>query len=138
MPAAPDARFEGRDCTLSIRRPAGAVVVVTLSGSDVGEFRDAPFRELEKDLAAHARVELFIDARRGKGASIHVSGEWAAWLGRHKARFRRVHMLTGSRFIQLSAEFVRRFADLGELMLLYTDPPAFEGALADAVLAEKG
>ena len=43
------------------------------------------------------------------------------WANRHKARFRRVSMLTGSRFVQLTAEFVRRFADLGERMNVYTE-----------------
>jgi hypothetical protein len=42
-------------------------------------------------------------------------------------------MLTGSPFIQLTAGFVRRFADLGEVMRIYTDPAAFEGALASSV-----
>jgi hypothetical protein len=32
----------------------------------------------------------------------------------------------------LTADFVRRFADLGEVMRIYTDPAAFDGALADA------
>lgn len=127
-------RFEGRDCVVSIRRPAARIVVVTLSGHDIGEFGDAPFRELAKDLAEPGAIELFIDARRGKAASIDVSGQWAAWLRTHKARFARVSMLTGSRFIQLSADIVRRFAELGEAMRLYSDPAAFEGALADSVL----
>jgi hypothetical protein len=42
-------------------------------------------------------------------------------------------MLTGSRFVQLSAELVRRFAELGDLMRLYTDPAAFDEALGGAV-----
>ena len=42
-------------------------------------------------------------------------------------------MLTGSRFIRLTADFVRRFADLGELMRIYTDPAVFDGALSNAV-----
>jgi hypothetical protein len=35
-------------------------------------------------------------------------------------------MLTGSRFVQLTADFVRRFADLGDAMLIYTDSKPFE------------
>jgi hypothetical protein len=71
-------------------------------------------------------------ARHGKGASVDVSGEWAIWLRANKSRFVHVSMLTGSRFIQLSADLVRRFAELGEIMRIYTDPAAFEAALASA------
>jgi hypothetical protein len=125
--------LEGIHCTISIHRAAPGVVLVTFTGQDTGELGDAPFRELGRDLAGPARIELFIDARNGRTASISVSGEWALWLSKNRARFRHVSMLTGSRFIQMSAEFVRRFADLGELMRIYTDPAAFEGALGNSV-----
>jgi len=42
-------------------------------------------------------------------------------------------MLTGSRFIRLTADFVRRFAELGDAMRIYTDPAAFDGALSNAI-----
>lgn len=49
------------------------------------------------------------------------------------SRFRHISMLTGSRFIKLTADFVRRFAELGDLMRIYTDPSAFDGALSNAI-----
>ena len=49
--------------TLSIHRPAPAVALVVLSGSDIGEFGDLAMRELKKDLAPFKTIELFIDAR---------------------------------------------------------------------------
>jgi hypothetical protein len=56
------------------------------------------------------------DARHARGPSMDVSGDWAVWLGRHRDELRHVSMLTGSRFVQLTADFVRRFAELGEIM----------------------
>jgi hypothetical protein len=128
----PEVRYEGAHCTLTIRRPAARVLVVSLSGQDVGEFRDVPHRELEKDLG-NGLVELYIDAREGLGATVDVSSVWALWLQAKKAHFAHVSMLTGSRFIQMSAEFVKRFAGMGEVMRLYTDPAAFDAALAASV-----
>jgi hypothetical protein len=32
--------------------------------------------------------------------------------------------------VQVTAKFVQRFADLGEVMRIYTDPRAFDAALA--------
>jgi hypothetical protein len=125
----PTVTYEGVDCTIAIRRPAERVTVLVITGKDRGEHGDAPMRALTEDLE-RGQLELFIDARGTQGANLDVSGQWARWLGANKARFRRVSMLTGSRFVQLTAEFVRRFADLGELMNVYTDPTAFETALS--------
>lgn len=131
--ALPAVRYDGVHCRLAIERPAAGIVIVRLAGWDAGEFGDIPMRELAKDLARDGLLELFIDARDVKGASIEVSGEWAHWLGQHRARFRHISMLTGSRFIQLTANFVRRFADLGDVMRIYTDPTAFDTAVGQAL-----
>jgi hypothetical protein len=76
-------------------------------------------------------VELFVDAREVRGASIEVSGEWARWLGGRKAVLRGVTMLTGSRFIQVTAEFVRRFAALEGIMRICTEASVFDSALEE-------
>lgn len=125
--------FRGQHCTISIRRPAERVVVVAFSGQDVGEFGEGPLQELAGDVRGDGTLELFIDARAGVAASLDVSSEWAFWLAQHRSSFRHVSMLTGSRFIQLSAGFVRKFSDLGEAMRIYADPAVFEGALTNSV-----
>lgn len=132
----PSIEYEGIHCALTIRRPAPSIAVVVLSGSDVGEFRDLPMRELQKDLAHFTAIELFIDARAVRGASIEVSAEWALWMRAHRSSFRRINMLTGSRYIQITAAFVRRFAGLAELMTVFTDWRAFDERLAESVCYE--
>jgi hypothetical protein len=121
--------FEGVHCAIQVRRPAERVTVLVIVGKDGGELGDAPFRELDGDLE-RGDLQLFIDARATMGANLDVSGRWAQWMRTNRARFRRVSMLTGSRFVQLTAEFVRRFAELGDTMNVYTDPAAFETALS--------
>jgi hypothetical protein len=128
-----DVVFRGAHCTLTIRRPASGVTLVVLTGNDVGELGERPFVELDRDLRP-GPLALFVDARAVNAASLDVSSDWARWLATHRDRLRHVSMLTGSRFIQLTASFVRKVADLGELMRLYTDPAAFEEALASAVV----
>lgn len=125
--------YEGVHCSLAITQLASEVVVLKISGSDVGEFGDAPLLALDGWLAGAAPVELFIDARNVRGASIDVSGEWAIWLGRHKANLRAITMLMGSPFIHITAEFVRRFADLEGIMRICTEPDVFEAALHAAL-----
>jgi len=129
----PSIEYEGVHCTLLIHRPAPGVAVVVLSGCDIGEFGDLPMRELRKDLACFNAIELFIDARAVRGASIEVSAEWALWMRAHRTSFKRINMLTGSRYIQITATFVRRFAGLADLMNVFTEHAAFDESLASAV-----
>jgi hypothetical protein len=77
-------------------------------------------------LASSEPVKLFIDARAVRGASIDVSSEWAVWLNEHRAQLRSITMLTGSKFIQITAEFVRRFAGLNGIMWVCTEPAVFD------------
>jgi hypothetical protein len=128
--------FQGIHCRLAIERPATGVVVLRLTGWDVGEFGDAPMKEMAKDLAS-APLELFIDARAVKGATIDVSNDWALWLRANRAKFQHISMLTGSPFVQLTAKFVQRFAELNEVMRIYTEPAQFDAALAAAARAHR-
>lgn len=125
--------YNGLHCALKLMQPADGVIVLRISGSDVGEFGDAPMLALSEWLRDRAPVDFFIDARDVRGASIEVSGDWAVWLGRHRAHLQSVTMLTGSRFIQVTAEFVRRFSSLEGIMRICTEPEVFDAALADAL-----
>jgi hypothetical protein len=120
--------FEGAHASFVISRPTRDVVLVTISGRDAGEHGDAPLKALTEQLEI-GPFALFVDARRTSGASIDVSNVWAQWLRAHRDRLYRIHMLTGSRFVQLTADFVRRFAELGDAMLVYTDGAAFDEVL---------
>jgi hypothetical protein len=125
--------FEGIHCKLTIQHFSSGVAIVRISGTDIGEFGDGPMMALSECLGVNDSIDLFIDARDVRGASIDVSGQWARWLQAHKVQLRDVSMLTGSRFVQLTAGFVRRFADLEATMKIYTEPVAFDAALAEAL-----
>ena len=105
---------------------------MTITGTDTGEFGDAPMKALSDWISGSSPVDLFIDARDVRGASIEVSGDWAGWLNANKALLRTVTMLTGSRFIHVTAEFVRRFASLEGSMRICTDSSVFEHLLLEA------
>ena len=122
-------RFDGVHCSIVLERPASLVVLVRISGTDTGELADAPMQVLNEWLSTSERVRFFIDARAVRGASIDVSSEWAAWLNAHRSQLESVTMLTGSRLIQVTAEFVRRFADLNGIMWVCTEPAVFDLAL---------
>lgn len=130
-------RYEGLDCVLTVKRAAHGVVVVTLSGRDRGELGGAPFRAIENEIAAAGTIELFMDARAERTASLNVGPEWARWLAANAKRLRHVSLLFGSRFIQLGDEFVRDFGDLGPLVRMYCDPVAFDAALENSTANQR-
>jgi hypothetical protein len=123
--------LEGVHSTIAINRPVPHVVVMTISGRDAGEHGNAPQRALEDELR-EGPCALFIDARKTTGASVDVSNIWAQWLRTHRDELHKIHMLTGTKFVQLTADFVRRFAELGDAMHVYTDGTAFDEALRAA------
>jgi len=123
--------MEGLHGSLSIDRPRPGAVCVVIAAHDVGEFGPAPFRVLDEQLAA-GPYALFVDARQTQGASIEVSNHWARWLRANRDRLDRIHMLPGSRYVHVTADFVRRFAELEGSMVIYTDVAAFDEALANA------
>lgn len=120
--------------SLTIRVAARGVYLVVLSGRDVGELGDAPFRELDR-LLGEARAEIFIDAREARSATPEVSAAWARFLGTRRDRLARVTMLTANRFLAVSAELVRQYSDLGAAMRVVSDAGAFEAALGAAIAA---
>ena len=136
MPEPAPIHYEGVYCDLSVEAPAPGMVVVTFAGHDIGEFGAFPMQAVEQHLAGE-ETELYIDARHTRAASVEVSGDWALWLGAHRDRFAHVSMLTGSRFIEVTAGFVRSFSELEDVMRLYTDADAFDEALARSVAARR-
>lgn len=129
----PVVECQGVSSGMTIHRPAPGIAVLILYGTDVGEFGDFPMRELGKDLQQFDAIELFIDARAVKGASVDVSIEWAFWMSAHRTRLKQISMLTGTRYIQITADFVRRFVGLIDRMKIFTDQQAFDESLFSAV-----
>ena len=125
-------RYDGIHCKFVIEQFRNRLVILRISGTDIGEFGDAPMNTLSAWIGNLGPVDLFIDARDVRGASIEVSGDWAAWLSAHRDRLKSVTMLTGSRFAQFTAEFVRRFAKPEGLMKICAEPPEFDRAIDGA------
>lgn len=128
---------DSANCRFAIQRLGANVVLLRISGTDVGEFGRKPLSELDTLVSGDKPVALFIDARNALGASLDVSSEWARWLQSKRNQLAKVHMVTGSRFVHLTANFVRRYADLESLMIVYTDAGEFDAALSAAMASAK-
>jgi len=129
--------WEAPHSKLCLRRPAAGVVVLEISGSDIGEHGTGPFEELATDLQ-RGRFVLFVDAKESRGVTIDVSSDWCRWLAKNRDSLHGVHMLTGSPFVHVTATFVRNFAELTELMHIYTERVAFDRTLNVALQEAPG
>jgi hypothetical protein len=123
--------LEGRDATFRIERPARAVLLMVVSGHDTGEHEDRVFALLDEELRS-GPASLFVDARHTRAASTDVSHRWAKWLKAHRVQLLGIHVLPGSWFIKMTAEFVRGSAGLESLMQIHASPLEFETALGGA------
>lgn len=130
--------LEGLHCSFAIRRFPSEVIVLTITGTDIGEFGDRPMLELAEFVQDTKPVQLYIDARDVRGASMNVSSAWAEWLGAHRIQFAGISMLTGTRYVEITADFVRRFAALVSKMRIYTEPEIFETMLACSLATTAG
>jgi len=130
MALACSTRLESPSCSFLIERRSPALILVRIEGHDVGEFGELPMRCIDTFLPEELPAELFIDARSTRGATMNVSNDWSAWLGRNRARFAAIHMLAGTKYVHFTAEFVRRFSELEQLMRVHTSAADFDAALA--------
>ena len=118
----------------SISKPAPGVLVARLAGSGVLALGGAPLRELTRRVERADRLELYLDAAALEGTSVEQSDAWALWFARHRARLKQVHLLPAAKFVHVSPEFLRRFADTNGLLRIYVDRAAYDAALAASVL----
>jgi len=116
-----------------LARPKPGVLVIAITGYDKGQFGTAPFDEIGSILRVAAPLELFIDARDAVGATVRVSQDWTHFLARHKSDFRQVHVLAGSKMVELTVAIARHLSRTGNLIQIYSEPALFDAQLAAAL-----
>jgi hypothetical protein len=113
-------------------RPTPRVLIMSFVGYDKGQFGTGPFDEIGAILRVHTPLELFIDARNAIGATVRVSQDWTSYFSLHKDDFTRIHVLAGSKLIELTVGIVRHLSRTGNLIQIYSDSEPFEAELAAA------
>jgi hypothetical protein len=125
-------RITSGESALVFARPIQSVLVVTITGYDKGQFGTAPFDEIGSTLRVAAPVQLFIDARNAIGATVRVSEDWTGFLSRHSTELARVHVLVGSKMLELTVAIARHLSRTDRLIQIYADPAVFETQLEAA------
>jgi hypothetical protein len=120
-------RIAAGETNFVFTRPRAGVLLVRIAGSDKG-----PLDELDSVLRVAAPLELFIDASNAVGATVRVSEDWTRFLARHRAELTYVHVLAGSKAVELMVAIARHLSRTDKLIQLYSDPASFEAQLAAA------
>jgi hypothetical protein len=125
-------RMVSAEASFLFARPKTGVLVVTITGYDKGQFGTAPLDEIGSVLRVAAPVQLFVDARDAVGATVRVSEDWTRFFTRHSADLARVHVLVGSKMVELTIAIARHLSRTDRLIQMYSDPSIFEGQLEAA------
>jgi len=122
-------RLTAGESAFVFERPASGVLVVTITGYDKGQFGTAPLDEIDSVLRVAAPLHLFVDARNAVGATVRVSEDWTNFLSRHRAELKHVHVLAGSKMVELTVGIARHLSRTDRLIQIYSDPAIFEAQL---------
>lgn len=125
-------RMTSGESAFVFARPTPAVLVVTITGYDKGQFGTAPLDEIGSVLRLGTPVHLFVDARNAVGATVRVSEDWSGFLSRHRAELAHVHVLVGSKMVELTVAIARHLSRTDRLIQIYSDPAIFESQLEAA------
>ena len=125
-------RLSAGNCTFTFRRPRPGVLHVVIIGMDSGQFGTTTLDEFRAEIARHRPVELYIDAREATGAAVSVSDEWTKFFASHRADLSRVHVLVGSKVVQLTVAIAQHLSRTGNLIQIYSDPELFDSRAGEA------
>ena len=123
-------RISSGDSTFELTRPKAGVLVVAITGYDKGQCGTAPLEEIDSVLRLVGSLQLFVDARSAVGATVRVSEDWTKFISRRKDELGRVHVLAGSKMVELTVAIARHLSRTGNLIQIYSDPAIFEAQLA--------
>ncbi len=89
----------------------------------------SPCREIQETPGRYVAVDAIPSPR---GATMNARSNWAEWQHVTKTRFQNISMLTASRYVEITADFARRFATLEGIMSVYKEPEIFNAALSQS------
>ena len=123
-------RISSGDIAFAFHRPKAGVLVVTITGYDKGQCGTAPLEEIDTVLRLVGRLQLFVDARSAVGATVRVTEDWTRFFSRRKDELRHVHVLAGSKMVELTVAIAGHLSHTGKLIQIYSDPAIFDAQLA--------
>lgn len=116
----------------TFRRLRPGALLVTFTGSDLGQFSYAALDEVQAEMRRWGELELFFDAEHTELISVEVSRAWTHFFAVHRGSLRRVSVLTGSKLVNLTVAIAQHLSQTGNLIQIYTDRSLFDELVAAA------
>ncbi len=107
-------------CSFTYERPRPGKLIVTVNGSDQGQFGTSTIDEILLAIKREGPIELFVDARQARSISVHVSEDWTRFFTLNRSMLRRVHVLVASEFIHLTISIAKHLSGTGDLIRIHT------------------
>jgi hypothetical protein len=117
-------------CAFTYDRIRPNVLLVTVTGSDKGQFGTATLDEIRLELLRNRPLELFVDASGATAVRASVSREWTEFFSLNREHLKRVSVLVGSKAIELTVAIAQHLSQTGNLVQIYTDRELFDARLA--------
>jgi hypothetical protein len=118
--------------SFTFRRLRSGALLVTIAGQDKGQFGQAVLDEIRMEILRSQPLELLVDAERATLVSTEVSQAWTQFFSNCRAQLKRVYVLTGSRFINLSVSIAQHLSQTGNLITVTSDRAVFDAAVERA------
>jgi hypothetical protein len=126
------------DCAFRFRRDVPGIVDVAITGIDDGQFGTATLDELRLALMRERPLELFMDVREAFSPAVGVSRDWTRFFAENRAQLKRVHVLVGSKVVELTIAIAQHLSRTGNLIQIYSDPESFERQRSFAISRVRG
>jgi hypothetical protein len=107
-------------------------LLVTIVGQDNGQFGPAALDEIRMEILRCQPLELLVDAEQTVMVAAEVNREWTHFFSNCRAQLKRVVVLTGSRFINLSVSIAQHLSQTGNLITVTSDRAVFDAAVERA------
>jgi hypothetical protein len=120
------------DASFVFNWPRPGIVLIRISGHDLGQFGSSALDELMNALRRERPLELFVDTREAVSVAPRVRDEWTRFFASNRANLTAVHVLTSSKFVHLAVAVAQLFSKTGDLIRLYSTPAIFEARLHQA------
>jgi hypothetical protein len=118
--------------SFTFRRLRAGALLVTIAGQDNGQFGQAALDEIRLEILRSQPLELLVDAERTTLVSTEVAKDWTQFFSNCRAQLKRVVVLTGSRFINLTVSIGAHLSQTGNLITVTSDRAVFDATVERA------
>ena len=131
---AADGRIEvtAGNCRFLLERIRPGAMLVTVDGMDLGQFGEAVLDEFRLEMMRAGRLALFVNALGALDVSVEVRRQWSAFIGEQRDRLAGVHVLVGSKYVQLVVGIAQHLSGTGNLIQIHSDANLFHERLVRA------